>query len=187
MCGGGCGKWRSPAGRGGGLESYSRFACIGAPGGAGGACALLPLLLTDPMVALPGHTRLQSLKVRPCEWDLVATSNDTVQAGSLARAEAGMIPFCCRTTLQVPAWCHGCRSGAAGRTARPKPGSNRPSGRLQDGHTTASAWAEARWREPPEAAVLGNRPTHALKLCCVCGSEGLLSYATAASQRRLRP
>jgi hypothetical protein len=54
MCGGGCGKWRNPAGRGGGLESYSRFACIGAPGGAGGMCALLPLL-ADSAVAWPGH------------------------------------------------------------------------------------------------------------------------------------
>ena len=56
MCGGGCGKWRSPGGRGGGLESYSRFACIGAPADACGMCALLPLLLTDPTVTLPGHT-----------------------------------------------------------------------------------------------------------------------------------
>lgn len=47
MCGGGCSKLRRPAGRGGGLESYSAFVCIGAPGSAVVTCAL-PLLPTDP-------------------------------------------------------------------------------------------------------------------------------------------
>lgn len=65
MHGGGCGKWRSPTGRGGGLESYSRFACIGAPGGTGGMCAQLPLLLADPAATVPGYMTLQSLEVCP--------------------------------------------------------------------------------------------------------------------------
>jgi hypothetical protein len=42
-----CVMWRSPGARGGGLESYSMFGCMGAPGIADVRCTL-PLLPTDP-------------------------------------------------------------------------------------------------------------------------------------------